>query len=713
MSLSPPPSDVLLSEDIDVPLESPQRKMSVGAPLRDSAVKKSRLAEFVVCYMKNSKESKFDGSINGAFDTRGKDFDSKTKHWVPVQAKRADLSTIYRNAEAEKKSFVKAIDDYNATAKEKYQIKLAEGKTNTLASVWETMDSESEVFKDKNTDGIWGKVCICFRKLGRNEAAFKPWIAFLPSDSEYFSVISGGLKVILGAAQRTQILREEIADALLRIPNVLEQAQRVLAAYDWSDQLQTCSANLLASVLATLGQILSYYKQKTAKKIVASVFKQATYKDELSLSIVAMDTCCQELENEARTCDREMSRNTNDLSRSTNDISRSTNDGVASANMRMVGLEDQVQGLKQGIQGLQVTLDAACQLLVAQAGSEMVPNWVSNRSHSPAPSYYSLSPPDSPEARTGWEKFPGTPPRSPSRNESSTPSKGQRRQGRPLRKAVSYSTLDLKKSLSHLSYETHFDAPQRDLKANLNIALKLSPANQDRAVFLLKSLRLQRWLKAVDSSPLLINGSMSTTRSRTPVSFVCAKILDSLLKAGKDADTGVISLHFFCAEHRDDSIDPDASPAALMNSLLVQLMQAYKLFDLSEVNYLKNLDVESVKDLCAVFQTLVSQLPSNMLVFCVIENLAVYEDESRLKAARKLMKSLIGMIRKSAKVEACKVKLLLTVPNYGLESAEDLLEEKEMLTLPDEIEDGGGFTAMKWNLKIGKTVKDPNLQLIK
>ena len=39
-----------------------------------------------------------------------------------------------------------------------------------------------------------------FRTLGENQGACKAWLELLPGDSEYFSIVCGGLKLILGVS---------------------------------------------------------------------------------------------------------------------------------------------------------------------------------------------------------------------------------------------------------------------------------------------------------------------------------------------------------------------------------------------------------------------------------------------------------------------------------------------------------------------------------
>lgn len=67
---------------------------------------------------------------------------------------------------------------------------------NTWDQVLRVVDKASEKYNDES--GGWGKVRKAFRKFGRSNKVFEAWAEVLPSQSEYFSVLCGGLKLIFG-----------------------------------------------------------------------------------------------------------------------------------------------------------------------------------------------------------------------------------------------------------------------------------------------------------------------------------------------------------------------------------------------------------------------------------------------------------------------------------------------------------------------------------
>ena len=68
--------------------------------------------------------------------------------------------------------------------------------THTWEEVLKETEEAASSFNDPS--GSWGKVRKVFRSLGTNHKVFKAWLEFLPDQSQYCSIVCGGLKLILG-----------------------------------------------------------------------------------------------------------------------------------------------------------------------------------------------------------------------------------------------------------------------------------------------------------------------------------------------------------------------------------------------------------------------------------------------------------------------------------------------------------------------------------
>ena len=70
--------------------------------------------------------------------------------------------------------------------------------THTWEEVLKEVEEAATAFDD--TSSTWGKVRKAFRSMGSNHKVFKAWLEFLPTQSEYCSIVCGGLKLILGVS---------------------------------------------------------------------------------------------------------------------------------------------------------------------------------------------------------------------------------------------------------------------------------------------------------------------------------------------------------------------------------------------------------------------------------------------------------------------------------------------------------------------------------
>lgn len=67
---------------------------------------------------------------------------------------------------------------------------------HTWEEVLEDVEAAATSFNDASS--TWGKVRKAFRTMGSNHKVFKAWLEFIPTQSEYCSIVCGGLKLILG-----------------------------------------------------------------------------------------------------------------------------------------------------------------------------------------------------------------------------------------------------------------------------------------------------------------------------------------------------------------------------------------------------------------------------------------------------------------------------------------------------------------------------------
>ena len=99
----------------------------------------------------------------------------------------------------ETQHFIEATITYEASAAAadpNYKTKLDWNRAHTWEEVLEEVDKAAQSYNDNSTG--WGKVRKAFRSVGNNEKVFAAWLNLLPAQSQYCSIICGGLKLIFG-----------------------------------------------------------------------------------------------------------------------------------------------------------------------------------------------------------------------------------------------------------------------------------------------------------------------------------------------------------------------------------------------------------------------------------------------------------------------------------------------------------------------------------
>ena len=90
-----------------------------------------------------------------------------------------------------------AVEEYQKTLSPNGKVSIDFTETHTMAQVWEIVDAAEQKQQSKNSKGFWGRLRVAFRKLGDHNKAIEGWLGLLPDESEYLSILCGGLKLIL------------------------------------------------------------------------------------------------------------------------------------------------------------------------------------------------------------------------------------------------------------------------------------------------------------------------------------------------------------------------------------------------------------------------------------------------------------------------------------------------------------------------------------
>ena len=95
----------------------------------------------------------------------------------------------------EKSRFASAMEEYEKMADPKYKTKITAGGVHTWEQVLEELDKAAT--QDQEGSRLWKKIRRGLHKFGDSNKAFDAWLELLPTQSNYCSIICGGLKLIL------------------------------------------------------------------------------------------------------------------------------------------------------------------------------------------------------------------------------------------------------------------------------------------------------------------------------------------------------------------------------------------------------------------------------------------------------------------------------------------------------------------------------------
>ena len=142
-----------------------------------------------------------------------------------------------------------------------------------------------------------------------------------------------------------------------------------------------------------------------------------------------------------------------------------------------------------------------------------------------------------------------------------------------------------------------------------------------------------------------------------------------------------------------------------MRSLLAQLLIAYPSFDLEAIQRMKAIQSDDVNELCECFLTLIEQLPADLVIFCVVDSINLFEDNTRWREeARYVVQALIEL-SEDTKERGCVFKLLLMSSWNSRVLYREMRDQKaDVLWMPLRVPSSGGFTAMGWNAIVNSKI---------
>ncbi|RSL48874.1 hypothetical protein CEP54_012701 [Fusarium duplospermum] len=433
---------------------------------------------------------------------------------------------------------------------------------------------ENLSLKDKTiTPGFTGKLKKAFRSLCSNAGAGTTLANLVPTES-YLSVLCGGLKIIFKALEESSHYRQEVYNALEELPFILNDNAALLEIHTQDEELHRRVASLYTAIYRLMEVIISWFLKPSLVTGTKMFINPSGFGDKLKDSLATVKNAAQRF----------------------------------AARIAIMAAEEQ-RALTQQNYTMMYMHGQHSRRVTAELGELREELRDSSRSHliflDKLTEFFQLQGREIID-RKGLEIRQSSPRDTPSR-------------------------MTIENVLDENLYDPELvptdcenvlklrNMPGYDLDEDLVITIKSHP-------------RFVSWLTLNQSSLLFVD-----TRSQNPtcsleLPIVSAEVyrdivdFSNLCLGGEDGTmTDLICLSFFCSQHRDFKKDPDASPAELAMSLLLQLVDNYRDFDPHHLELaFDELDQTSAESICFALETLISQLPAIVILVLLIDDLKAF-----------------------------------------------------------------------------------------
>ncbi|MCJ1462582.1 hypothetical protein MMC07_001184 [Pseudocyphellaria aurata] len=478
----------------------------------------------------------------------------------------------------------------------------------------------------KDAKGPKGSIRRFFRLTGDNARVIEPWVNLLPND-QYFSVLCGGLKLILGVAARRSEQREDILDTFKKVPEIVLRTQRYHELIPNDRVLQDCA---FALYLALLEMISGMISSLVGKSLLTKVKEGFTG----SLPDRSLD--------EIRKCYRKSEHDLQErLEYLKMSMGVSTNAAVArmeSTVMRTDHTVSETHGLVQGMATQTSDIHARVHKMSEdfegirlQMAKQLEANYTLRQieEHTKATNkLISLLQLElkSVEWRSSQQDV-----------QFQSEARKLRLLGEPRSRSPSYVPNKWLQEL--LAVDLH--TTTSDIEFMSQQGPHVNSLSQAQSRQLLSNPRFHHWIGSKNSDVLLIDGNseLYAVSKCSPMSSLCTALISGLAQQKQAQIT-----YFFCGAHSTFG-DPLGGPAGLVKCLIAQLL-AVRDFDLGFMGsgqWDEQLQQDSLAALCRLFRELVAQF-SDSILFCIIDGVSLLETERWRKKMQELLRSLTLLV---------------------------------------------------------------------
>ncbi|KAI6887825.1 hypothetical protein KC363_g4074 [Hortaea werneckii] len=557
--------------------------------------------------------------------------DAVKQGWQPQQAMAAKAKDAAEEIlKAHEQRFRQALQDYKDQAEPKYQadIDLRLSAHHQWDDVIGAIDVLSKTQAERKD--FWSSLRNKLHWFGQNSSVFQQWSGLLPTQSNYFSVMCGGLKLIFTAAGRLQKIRDWIRDALLELPGLLYSTDKTLDAFD-DEQLHICSRQLMGKAFESLHWIIRELTRSAMKKGIMAGLKQENYAKNLRDSLDDVKNLSEQFRRIADACAHEK---LGEIDRTTSGIRQDVRTAYVGTSVQIEGGVNQILSALRS--GFSLILDKRYPLI------EQIP----------------ISP--------------------------RVTSKADQERRRAKIRSIVCRSLNVDAALVEDS-----------LRETLASIWTADSHEQDRMHYLVADPQLADWVTSGSSAVLLINEASD---------HIPAKLVDAVRSANqsprtRDQPPTLCIFHLGGQSFYEQSFG-SKRPNGVLSSMIYQLLDSGLDLDAKFLrDMLRDCEILSFDQLWSAFEQLMSQVPPQLQIFCVLGNLGDFEDmwEAEITALTKNLVDLArgGMTNETGQRYALKVLLTCATPSRVVHH---LLQPSEILDMPEKVPAVGEFSDRAWGL---------------
>ncbi|KAF3025095.1 hypothetical protein E8E14_014568 [Neopestalotiopsis sp. 37M] len=514
---------------------------------------------------------------------------------------------LWRQADSEKEKLFGLIEKVQAKLSKK---EADQSSSNIRSCRWGDVLSQVQdtAVQWSTTPNRTSQAMLSINKVGRNSAVFESWLELLPA-GDYGASVCGVFKLVIGAAGRYVKVEEAVFGALADIPEIIQGAQNYVKLYaDRQDQfLERKTFDLFLAILKTLTHIMQFLADGGLKSI-NEIRKQAS-----------------RIKEEA---DQWLAWTVHDSNLAIKDVKKSTAVGNELLKALQKLLEERMplrsHNAASQIEALNERLG-----VLEQRNSLLIEN----------------GPIEEINQNTNTIAF------------AQNANPGPQAEG---------SIKIAKKVLKVIKYDPH--VIEADLERSIGLGERLEEGDKARAAAMIRHNEYKaRMVETSASTSLLVNGraDLAAADSTSPLTYVAG----SLVHASRDTGS-IYVVAYFCDFHRPSfEHSTEASSvgvvASFVGQLLSQMLDRGVQMDLSflEPRDWRRLENMKLDMLWKVLRQLISQLPEESVLICVIDEIARYETSALCQDTEQVFRRLTRLVRNT---EPIVFKLLLTCHDRAL-----------------------------------------------